>query len=99
MGVVMPDEKRSQPFCNIYEMHCKEAFEEIKRDVKDIKKVLIGNGDPSHSLVVQAKLNTDHREWMESWGRMIMASFTVTSFGFVGMLLWLLYAHGISWAK
>ena len=89
----MLEENRKSPFCNIYEIRCKESFEEIKQDVKDLKKVLIGNGNPHFSLVMQAELNTSHRKWMESWGKMILASFTVTAIGFIGSLIWIVYSY------
>lgn len=84
------EEKRSNPFCNIYDLHCKNEFTEIKQDVKEIKRALLGeNGDYSKSLVAQTNLNTGHRLWMEGWGRVLMTLGTTAAFGFLGTLVWL----------
>jgi len=81
----MNDERRSNSFCNLYEVHCKEAFEELKQDIKEIKKILVGsNGD---SLVTKVALNTQHRNWMESWGRAILISVSIST---LGSLAWVL---------
>jgi len=75
----MSDERRTNAFCNLYAVHCKEAFEELKSDVKDIKRILVGtNGD---SLVTKVALNTQHRNWMESWGRAILISVSLSAIG------------------
>ena len=82
------EERRNNPHCNLYDIHCKQNFEDIKQDIKDIKKCIIGNGDPKNSLVYQATLNTNHRVWMESWGRMVLGAITVAGVGFIGSLVW-----------
>ena len=87
------EEKRQTPFCNIYDLHCKEEFIEIKKDIKDIRHAILGNGDNKNSIIVQATLNTNHRKWMETWGRALMSSSVVALFGFVGTLLWVVYSH------
>ena len=89
----MMEEKRSNPFCNIYDLHCKGQFDEIKSDIKDIKKALLGNGDNKNSLLVQTALNTSHRMWMESWGRMIMSGLTLASITFIGTLIWMVSTY------
>ena len=87
------EEKRQNPFCNIYDLHCKGEFFEIKKDIKDIRHALLGNGDNKDSILVQTTLNSNHRKWMESWGRAFMSSAVVALFGFGGTLIWIIYSH------
>ena len=77
----MAEERRANAFCNLFELHCKAQFDEIKADIKAIKRVLMeGNGE---SLITQAKLNTEHRKWMESWGRGVLVSVSISSIALI----------------
>ena len=84
----MTEERRAQPFCNLYEIHCKSNFDEMRQDIKDMKKVLMGNGDHSDSLVCQVTLNTEHRKWMETWGRGLVSGLCLLATGSLGTLIY-----------
>jgi hypothetical protein len=91
--LIVNAERREAPYCNMYEIHCKVALDELKSDVKDIKKSIMGNGDSSHSLLVQATLNTNHRIWMESVGRIWIGAVSTISVGSIATILWYVFSH------
>lgn len=59
------EERRNQPTrCGMHE----EWLTEIKADIKDIKHILTGNGNPSHGLAFKVK---SLEEWKAGASRVI----------------------------
>lgn len=81
------EERRNNPYCNLFDIHCKGAFDELKSDVKDIKKFLIGNENTKDSIVIQTALNTAHRIWMETWGKGILISVSISAIGSIALMM------------
>lgn len=54
----MENDNRRESYCN---MGCNESIDEMKDTLKDIHKILTGNGDPKGGLVYRVAKNTDFR--------------------------------------
>lgn len=84
-------ERRRDPYCNLYDLHCKQEFAEIKGRLTDIQSLLVG--EEGNGLVVQQKLNTAHRLWLEKVWSFVVNSLVVSGISFIGALLWIVFSH------
>lgn len=71
----MNNENRKLPYCN-YPDHVGilPEIKNLKNEIKELCKLIKGNGDPQGSLIFKVERNTLHRKWIERFGWMVLTA-------------------------